>query len=101
MRALLVKTIGFGPEVDPEVKVIRASFLPPKMFLGTRPRYFSATLVICFLPSQNPSRAEGSRFSIWFSSGPALSTVLPSRLITCLTELASCFRALIRLLLYL
>ena len=37
IRALLVKTIGFGPEVEPEVKVIRASLLPPKIFFGIRP----------------------------------------------------------------
>ena len=46
IRALLVKTIGLGPEVEPEVKEMRASRLAAKVFLGIWPLYFSAVLVI-------------------------------------------------------
>ena len=64
MRALLVKTIGFGPEVEPEVKVMRASFLPPKMFFGMCPLYFSAILVMGCLSRWMWSRAETSMISV-------------------------------------
>ena len=79
MRALLVKTMGLGPEVEPEVKEIRASWLPAKMLRGIWPRCFSAILVIGCFPSQKPSRAWKSISSFCSSSGPASSTVRPSR----------------------
>ena len=92
-----MKTIGLGPEVEPEVKEIRASRLAAKVFLGMRPWYFSAVLVIGWPFSKKPSRAWNSISSSCSSSGPASSTVRPSRLIICLTDLASCFKSLIRL----
>ena len=57
MRALLVNTIGLGPEVEPEVNEMRASRLAPKVILGTWPWYFSATVVIGRPFRMKPSKA--------------------------------------------
>ena len=78
-KALLVNSRGFGPEVEPEVKVMRATLLALKVFLGTRPLCFSASFTILVLPTPAPSRVEE-----------------PLKLMICLIVLASFLRVLMR-----
>lgn len=96
-----MKTSGLGPDVEPDVKEIRASLFGLKILLGILPWYRLAIVTMFCLPSQKPSRAWNSISSVCSLSGPASSTVRPSRLIMCLRDLTSCFRSRMRFSVYL